>query len=77
MPLKIIRNDITRVSADAIVNTANPKPGYASGTDRAIYEAAGAKQLLEERYLVLIARCQILAPESIKERYTRMIAKAD
>lgn len=41
MPLKIIRNDISKVSADAIVNTANPKPIYASGTDKAIYEAAG------------------------------------
>ena len=40
-PLKIIRNDITKVSADAIVNIANPKPIYASGTDMAIYEAAG------------------------------------
>ena len=49
MPLKIIRNDITKVSADAIVNTANPKPIYASGTDQAIYEAAGADQLLTER----------------------------
>jgi O-acetyl-ADP-ribose deacetylase (regulator of RNase III) len=49
MPLKMIRNDITKVSADAIVNTANPKPIYAAGTDRAIYEAAGAVQLLEER----------------------------
>lgn len=49
MPLKIIRNDITKVSADAIVNTANPKPIYASGTDKAIYEAAGAKELLKER----------------------------
>ena len=49
MPLKIIRNDITKVSADAIVNTANPKPVYAAGTDLAIYEAAGADNLLAER----------------------------
>lgn len=49
MPFKIIRNDITKVKADAIVNTANPKPIYASGTDMAIYQAAGAKKLLGER----------------------------
>ena len=41
MPLKIIRNDITKVSADAIVNTANPQPCIGSGTDQAIHEAAG------------------------------------
>lgn len=49
MPFKIIRNDITKVKADAIVNTANPKLVYASGTDAAIYKAAGADQLLAER----------------------------
>ena len=49
MPLQIIRNDITRVKADAIVNTANPKPVYADGTDSAIYHAAGAEALLAER----------------------------
>ena len=49
MPFQIIRNDITKVAADAIVNTANPKPKYADGTDRAVYTAAGAEQLLEER----------------------------
>lgn len=49
MPFKIIRNDITKVKADAIVNTANPQPIYASGTDDAIYKAAGADQLLAER----------------------------
>ncbi len=49
MAFKIIRNDITKVAADAIVNTANPDPIYASGTDGAIYEAAGADELLAER----------------------------
>ena len=48
MPFKIIRNDITKVKADAIVNTANPEPRYASGTDAAIYKADGADDLLEE-----------------------------
>ena len=33
MPFKIVRNDITRVKADVIVNTANPNPICASGTD--------------------------------------------
>ena len=49
MAFQIVRNDITKIKADAIVNTANPKPTYGSGTDRAIYEAAGEKQLLAER----------------------------
>ena len=49
MPFQIIRNDITKVRADAIVNTANPKPRIGSGTDSAIYAAAGEAQLLAER----------------------------
>ena len=49
MPFSIIRNDITKVKADAIVNTANPEPRYAAGTDAAIYKAAGAEELLAER----------------------------
>ena len=49
MPFRIIRNDITKVHVDAVVNTANPEPIYASGTDGAIYEAAGADLLLKER----------------------------
>ena len=49
MPFQIIRNDITRVKADAIVNTANPEPKIGRGTDTAIYEAAGAEKLLEAR----------------------------
>ena len=49
MPFQIIRNDITKVRADAIVNTANPRPIYAGGTDAAVYLAAGPEALLAER----------------------------
>ena len=49
MPLQIIRNDIARVKADAIVNTANPEPVVGGGTDSAIYQAAGKELLLEAR----------------------------
>ena len=37
MTFKIVRNDITKVKADVIVNTANPNPICASGTDLAIF----------------------------------------
>lgn len=49
MPFNIIRNDLTRVCADAIVNTANPEPQYGRGTDYAIYQAAGTRDLLAAR----------------------------
>ncbi len=60
MPFKIVRNDITKVKADVIVNTANPKPICGSGTDLAIYEAAGMEQLLADRAQIgKIARGEI------------------
>ena len=49
MAFTIIRNDITKVTADAIVNTANPHPVIGGGTDSAVYAAAGAEALLEKR----------------------------
>lgn len=49
MPFQIIRNDITKVKADVIVNTANPKPVIGGGTDSAIYKVAGEEKLLTER----------------------------
>lgn len=48
MSFKIIRDDITKVKADAIVNTANPKPRIGTGTDHAVNLSAGP-QLMEAR----------------------------
>ena len=61
MPFQIIRNDITKVKADAIVNTANPKPTYGGGTDSAIYQAAGEEQLLAERKKIGVIKCGDIA----------------
>ena len=49
MPFQIIRADITKVKADAIVNTANPEVAIGAGVDSAIYKAAGKELLLEAR----------------------------
>ena len=49
MPLRIIRNDITKVKADAIVNAVNPDAVIGGGVETAIYKAAGREKLLEAR----------------------------
>lgn len=49
MPFKIVRNDITKMRCDAIVNTANTKPIIGSGCDYAVYKAAGKRRLSEYR----------------------------
>ena len=41
MPFEIVRNDISNMRVDAIVNTANPKPVVGSGTDTTIHKKAG------------------------------------
>lgn len=43
MPLKIIRQDITKIECDAIVNPTDPLYSHGGGVDAAIHEAAGDK----------------------------------
>lgn len=59
MPFTIVRNDITHMSTDAIVNAANTGLQMGGGVCGAIFKAAGIRQLQEA--------CDKLAPISTGE----------
>lgn len=58
MPLQIVREDITKMHVDAIVNTTNERMVGLSGVDLAVHTAAGAE--LDEE-------CSRLAPLGVGE----------
>jgi O-acetyl-ADP-ribose deacetylase (regulator of RNase III) len=49
MPFQIVRNDITKMNTEAIVNTANDLVSVGTGCDYAVYMAAGYDDLLKYR----------------------------
>ncbi len=55
MPFEIVRNDITNMQADAIVNAANPCPIIGYGVDSGIHKKAGEKLLLARQQIGDIA----------------------
>lgn len=51
MPFEIVRNDITNMRVDAIVNTANPRPVIGLGTDSQIHKKAGPELLKARQHI--------------------------
>lgn len=49
MSFRVVRNDITKMDTEAIVNTANPHVAVGPGCDKAVYKAAGYDKLLDYR----------------------------
>lgn len=63
MPFEIVRNDITNMRVDAIVNTANPCPVIGSGTDSMIHKKAGPELLTARQKIGKIDRgCAAMTP---------------
>ena len=55
MPLEIVRNDITKMKVDVIVNSAHPTPEVGGGVDYAIHKAAGSELIAARRKIGDIA----------------------
>ena len=63
MPFEILRNDITNMCVDVIVNTANPWPVIGFGVDSAIHEKAGPRLLKARQKIGDIAMgCAAITP---------------
>lgn len=55
MPFEIVRNDITNMHVDAIVNAANPKAAVGYGVDAGIHKKAGLRLFAARKKLGSIA----------------------
>ena len=55
MPFEIVRNDLTNMQVDAIVNAANPRPVIGYGLDAGIHQKAGEQLLIARKEIGDIA----------------------
>ena len=55
MPFEIVRNDLTNMQVDAIVNAANSRPIIGFGTDSGVHKKAGRQLLIARRKIGKIA----------------------
>ena len=63
MPFEIVRNDITNMQVDAIVNTADPHPVIGAGVDSMIHQKAGPRLLQARQKIGSIAMgCAAVTP---------------
>lgn len=71
MPFEIVRNDITKMAVDAIVNTANPEPVIGVGTDSMIHKAAGPALLKARQNIgsIEVGRASITPAYNLNAKY--------
>lgn len=71
MPFTIVRNDITQMQVDAIVNTANPKPVIGYGADAGIHQKAGPQLLAARQKIgpIRVAEAAITPGFDLKAKY--------
>ncbi|MBR2048037.1 MAG: macro domain-containing protein [Oscillospiraceae bacterium] len=71
MPFEIVRNDITKMAVDAIVNSANPRPVVGLGTDSMIHAAAGPELLAARKKIgpITAGNAAITPAYNLQARY--------
>lgn len=71
MPFEIVRNDITNMQVDAIVNAANPHPAVGSGVDSRIHKKAGESLLIARKQIGEIAygNAEITSAYNLNAKY--------
>jgi len=71
MPFEIVRNDITKMTVDAIVNSANPRPVVGLGTDSSVHKAAGPELLAARQKIgpISVGQAAITPAYRLSARY--------